>query len=279
VTTTEQVLRNVVAWATREANVRRLLLVGSRARTPYPDDLADVDLQVYSVTSALYTEDALWLSEFGEVWLCVRDEYFDGEVRVPTRLIIFNGGVKVDFAFYPAGIVSKAVRSGLAYQTLVDRDPSSLQGVGEAVSVRKVTVPSEADFRSVVEEFWFEAYHVAKYLARNEFWLARSRDWAAKQFLLSMIEWHERFAHGRVLDPDCTGKRASMSEDTWQALRGSFVGFGREENWDALFVTMRLLRQIATETAAALRFTYPADVDRNLAGLIAAVREGADSSG
>ena len=47
--------------------------------------------------------------------------------------------------------------------------------------------PAESEFRRVVEEFWLEAYHVAKYLARDELWLAKERDWATKRFLATMI--------------------------------------------------------------------------------------------
>lgn len=63
------VLGKVVAWATRDANIRGLVLVGSRARMALPDDLADIDVQVYAKTHEPYTRDDAWLSEFGRTWV------------------------------------------------------------------------------------------------------------------------------------------------------------------------------------------------------------------
>jgi aminoglycoside 6-adenylyltransferase len=265
----EQIFRNAVTWATREANVRRVVLVGSRALTPPPDDLADIDLQVYVRTHEPYTHDLNWLSAIGPVSVCVRDEYSDGGVQVPTRLVIFEGGVKIDFAFYPAGIVPDGIRAGLAHRLLLDKDPADDSREAEAVSSKRLEPPGEAEFRRVVEEFWFEMYYVAKYLARNELWLAKSRDWATKQFLMSMIDWHEQIVRGRrVHDPDWAGKRRYVSGDTWEALHQAFAGFSGEESWAAALATIDLFRRLAKEVAATAGFTYPADVDRNIGGFV-----------
>lgn len=269
----EQVLSNVVAWATRDANIRSLVLVGSRARSAPPDDLADIDLQVYAETSEPYTRDDAWLSEIAQMWLCVRDEYSDGDIPVPTRLVIFDGGVKVDFAFYPAGIVSSGVGAGLAHQILLDKDPTARKREAKSDPSGELDVPSEAEFARAVEEFWFEAYHVAKYLARNELWLAKSRDWATKEFPLRMIDWHEHITRGRVHDADCAGKHMWVSEDTWEALHQAFAGFEREESWGAALATISLFRRLATEMAATLGFAYPVDVDRNISRFILGLRD------
>jgi aminoglycoside 6-adenylyltransferase len=271
VTPADRIVERAIAWAVDDPDIRRLVLVGSRARLINPDALADVDLQVYAVTTARYTEDERWLSAIGDPWVCVRDEYADGDVRVLTRLVIFDGGVKVDFAFYPAGSVSTGIRSGLAHRTLVEKEAAP----APSPSIPQIVRPSEAEFRRVVEEFWFEAWHIAKYLARDELWLAKARDWAAKEFLLTMIAWHEQFARGRAVDPDAVGKREAFETETWRALHASFAGFTRGESWQAAVVTMDLFRRLATETAAALDFTYPSDVDANLSALMASIAESA----
>lgn len=268
-----RILSQVAAWAASDANVRRVLLVGSRARTINPDDFADVDLQVYVTTTARYAEDIGWLSTIDEVWLCVRDAYVDGELNVPTCLVIFAGGAKVDFAFYPAGVLSDGVRRGRACRVVIDKEPTTPLEAISPVAVAQPDAPTEAAFRRAIDEFWFEAYHVAMYLARRELWLAKSRDWAAKQFLLSMIEWHERFVRGRAVDPDSAGRRAAMSHETWQALDAAFGGLAREESWAALLAMTALFRRLAREAAAALAFPYPEDLDRSLSGLISAVRD------
>lgn len=255
-------LRKIIGWAESDPDIRRLLLVGSRAREANPDELADVDVQVYSQRPDRFTDDQRWLSDLGDVAVCVRDEYADGIVRVPTRLVVFTTGAKIDFAFYPAGALSTGIRAGLPYRTLVDKDPGD--PAASAIGMRRAVAPPDAtEFRRVVDEFWFEAYHVAKYGARGEMWLAAERDWATNQFLLRMICWHERYVRGRIIDQDDEGKRATMADDTWQGLQRSLADFDSR---------MDLFRRLATETAPALGFTYPADVDSRLSALIESIR-------
>jgi aminoglycoside 6-adenylyltransferase len=275
----DRILGKVVTWATREANVRRLLLVGSRARTAPPDDLADIDVQVYARTHEPYTRDDAWLSGIGRTWVWVPDEYSDGDIAVPTRLVIFDGGVKVDFAFYPAGAVSSGVGAGLPHRVLVEKDGSDRGPAAGAQSPRGFDRPSEAEFARVVREFWFEEYHVAKYLARNELWLAKARDWATKELLLKMIGWHERIVRGRGHEMADAGRRVGMSEDVWAELDRTFARFEREEAWEAAAATMRLFRRLATETAAALGFSYAVDLDGGVSGFILGLRAATRSRG
>jgi len=271
----DKVLSSLVAWASKDANIRRLVLVGSRARSTPPDDLADIDVQLYAKTSERYTRDDAWLSEIGLAWLCVWDEYSDGDILVPTRLVLFAEGVKVDFAFYPAGVVSSGTQAGLARRVLLDKDGPAHEPRAKSVPLGRHRRPSEAEFCRAVEEFWFEAYHVAKYLARNELWLAKSRDWATKQFLLKVIEWHERPALAGDYDMYDAGKGMHLwvSDETWAELRRAFAGFDREEGWGALLATMDLFRRLATETAATLGFAYPTGVDRNVSEFIIGLRD------
>lgn len=201
------------------------------------------------------------------------DEYSDGDIAVPTRLVIFDGGVKVDFAFYPADAVSRGVSAGLPHRVLIEKDGSALRQAAGVLSPRGLDRPSEAEFARVVREFWFEEYHVAKYLARNELWLAKARDWATKELLLKMIGWHERIERGQIDEMADAGRRAEMSEDVWAELDQTFARFEREETWEAGAATMRLFRQLATETAAALGFSYAVDLDSDLSRFILGLRD------
>lgn len=273
VNTATELLHSIVAWGKKDANIRRLVLVGSRARSSSSDQLADLDIQVYTESIGRYTGDDNWLSGINPVWLCVRDEYADGEILVPTRLVIFAGGVKVDFAFYPAAVNSYGIRAGFAHRILLDKAGTAAEREVECVLSTRLAKPSEEEFTRVVVEFWFEAYHVAKYLVRNELWLVKTRDWATKQFLLQMIEWHERPAQGGDGYDPGNQMRSWVSDETWDELQHVFARFERVESWGALLATMELFRRVATKTAANFGFAYPVSVDRNLSGFIIGLRD------
>ena len=272
-TAAARILDRMVAWAGADPNVRALVLVGSRAGPPPPDDLADIDVQVYAREREPFTTSDAWISEIGSPWLCVSDDYAEGGIAVPTRLVIFEGGAKADFAFYPAGAVSAAIETRRPHRTLVDKDRAFDRSGSGTRRARQSTPPGAGEFRRVVEEFWFEAYHVAKYLVRGELWLAKSRDWAAKRFLLRMIAWHEAFVCGQLRDVDFTGARSTMSAETWEALQRTSAGSDREASWDATVAMMELFRRLAEETAPSLGLLYPAEIGDRMFEFILGLRQ------
>ena len=137
--------------------------------------------------------------------------------------------------------------------------------------------PSPEELRTLVEEYWFEAYHVAKYLARDDLWPARFRDWNTKQLLLKAIEWHARSRRGWELDTWHLGIRHREWAEPWvsERLPEAFGRADAADAWRALDASSELFRAVASETAARLGYPYPADVDRAIAGYIAHLRDGA----
>lgn len=275
----EEILSKTVAWASAEPNVRGLVLVGSRAQVGRTDDLADIDVQVYVRSAEPYTRDEAWLSQIAPVWVYVHDEYRHSTLVVPTRLVIFAGGTKVDFAFYPAAFMAEVTRDASVYRLLLDKDDAAKEVEQRSLRREPVGEPSEAEFARVAREFWFEAYHVAKYLARGELWLAKSRDWATKEFLRIMIEWHARTERGWSLDTHYGGKhiRVWASSGVWEDLHHAFARFDAEDSWNSLLATTALFRRVAADTAAALGFRYPEEVDQNISGFILRLRGATNS--
>jgi aminoglycoside 6-adenylyltransferase len=239
--------------------VRRLVLVGSRARPDPVDDLADIDLQVHTDAADRFTRDEAWLHGIGRVWVCVRDAYMEAGLEVPTRLVIFDGGVKADFAFYPARKLSRAESVGRAHRVLLEKQGPPASEASPApvtrpppVKTDSATGPEPADeteFRRIVEEFWFEAWHVAKYLARRDPRRAEQRGRALQVFLLRMREQHARIGGARTIP-------VSDPAEDWDALRAATAAF----------------RRVGTEVAAAEGYRYPVQVDANVDAFVARLR-------
>jgi aminoglycoside 6-adenylyltransferase len=203
------------------------------------------------------------------VWVCVPDQYYVGEEIVPTRLVIYEGGVKVDFSFHTLSLVPKVRWIG-NYKVLLDKDGLA---TGMRQSDRKAAPPGEQDFVRLVDEFWFEAYHVAKYLKREELWLAKRRDGAVKELLLRMMEWHQKSRHGWDYDTQEEGKHLKdwFDPSLWSPLQDTFARFDSMDVWRGLSTTLSLFRQLARETADRLGFAYPQEVDANIGGFIASL--------
>lgn len=260
----DNIFQNILSLATSDDQIRGVVMVGSRANNPDADNLADFDIQLYSDDHSAYLENDTWLSTIAPVWICIALSYEDNDDNIPTRLVIFEDGIKVDFAFYPLHLLSDVQSRWQSCQILLDKD--------NVVNPDIVFVPAEIypptpdEFFAIVNNFWFEAYHVAKYLKRGDLWLVKFRDWATKEFLLPMLEWYAQSQHGWDYDTGYMGKHMPkwLDSNTWNSLHNTFAHFDADDSWSALLATTSLFSRLAQETAALLGITYPHDLEHNM---------------
>lgn len=242
--------------------------------------MADFDISVYAETHFPYTTNNQWLSEIGKVWVCVPEKFDRESEIIPTRLVIFEGGLKVDFAFYGLHVLdelSNGDELDRGFKVLLDKDGTTYRLKSPTFGRVQHPKPTEDEFINLISEFWFEACYVAKYLKREELWLAKFIDGNLKKLLLRMIERHEQAKHDWDYETNYDGKNMKgwVSADTWKSLHHTFGHFDGRDSWDSLVATMNLFRQLAEETAELLGFSYPKEVDRHLTRFISQIRSDA----
>lgn len=265
-------LQKIIQWAEQEEAVKTLILLGSRAGKQPVDDLSDYDIAVFCDTFESYIKTETWLSAFGNVWVCVKEKIFYKSKVFPSRLVIFEGGIKVDFSFLTIDILDEIARSNplpdeynTGYKVLLDKENATVDMIQPQFEI-KATKPSEQEFLDVIKEFWFEAYHIAVYLKRGDLWSVKFRSWAAHTFLLRMIEWHAQAENNWSYSTPSLGKRMPswITKGLWKDLHGVFAHFKAEDSWKALFATMELYRKLTGETAQALGFCNPEELSGNI---------------
>lgn len=265
-------LERILEWGKKEEAVRTLILIGSRAGRQPVDNFSDYDLSVFCNADESYTKLESWLTQFGNVWVCVKEKVFCKGKIFPSRLVIFEGGIKVDFSFLSLDVLDQIAQSSslpddfnLGYKILLDKDDRAARMLPPQFEVKAIK-PSEQEFHQVVKEFWFEIYHVGVYLKRGDLRSVKFRSWAAHSFLLRMIEWHVAAENDWRCSTPSIGKRMSswVSKDLWEDLHGIFAHFDVEDSWRALFNTMELFRRITAETERALRFSSMEDLSEKM---------------
>jgi aminoglycoside 6-adenylyltransferase len=274
----EEIRRRSVAWGERAEGVQAMILTGSYARGE-PDEYSDLDISIFGDGLERYADDLGWLGDVGEVWMCLHLHVGDG---YPSRLVIFEGGRKVDYTFWPMGELELMVGTRRldelyerAYTVLLDKTGLAARLPPPRRRHHARPAPDADEFRRAVEEFWFEAWHVAKYLARADLFHAKVRDGATKRLLLRMIEWRER---GRSGDWDRDtkylgiGMRRWAAPSTWRELGTTFGHFHAGDAWRALFATQALFQRLGREVAATAGFEYPEAFERNVAAVISGMR-------
>ncbi len=275
----QSILDRIVEWAQNEKAIKAMILQGSYA-AGMADAYSDYDLAIFCSAYELYIKDERWLSKIGNVWVCVYEKVEKGDKTFPTRLVIFDGGVKVDFAFYTMDVLADLARARplpdeytRGYTVLIDKESLTTSMPPATHKERPGAKPSEQEFQTVIQEFWFEVHHVAKYLKREDLWSAKFRSGSIQDhFLLKMIEWNEQAKRNWESQVPPLGKRMHswVDADTWKALHQVFAHFDSRDSWQGLIHTIELFRKLATDTAKRLGYSYPHDLDKNITNFISA---------
>lgn len=262
-------LNNVLQWLDRQNEVRAVLLTGSRAIQP-ADDLSDYDLAIFGNDFSFISNDD-WLGKIAGYLVCVHDSFLQDEYLIPTRLVIFNTTFKIDFSFHPPQLLQAWQQKlpdayNIGYRVLLDKDGLTASMPEPAYEGFNISKPDKQAFQRNVHEFWFEVHHVVKYLSRADLWIAKSRDWATKQFLLEMLLWEHAIAKNWKFAPksDGSGMQKWINSEDWNELDKCFGKFNVTDSFESLENTVRLYRKAAHKVAASLGHPYNEDLDREM---------------
>ena len=257
-------LEPVINWARGEDAIRAVVITGSLARFDgSTDEFSDLDAQIITTDIQRYTADDSWLDDLGQVWIRF-PLYEEGAYR----LVWFAGGVKVDFQFITVESIRALSRVGIlsdeylrGYWVALDKDGLYRELPPSPRVFPQPPPPSSEQLHALINEFWFEAIHVAQFIRRREFWVVKFRDWTMKSNLLQLLEWHARATHGDNVNAWLLGKRMSDWTDdaTFAAVGEIWSGWDAGELWAGLLIQIALFRRLSREIAAALDYPLGAD--------------------
>ncbi|HET9906527.1 MAG TPA: aminoglycoside 6-adenylyltransferase, partial [Anaerolineales bacterium] len=130
------------------------------------------------------------------------------------------------------------------------------------------TPPTFAVYQKTIEDFFSDVPYVAKCLLRNELFPVKwALDYDMKHlFLRRMLEWRAELDHDWSMPVGALGKglKKRLPKEIWSQLEETYVGSDIAENWEALFKTIRLFRQVAMEVGEALGYAYPQALDERV---------------
>jgi aminoglycoside 6-adenylyltransferase len=196
----------------------------------------------------------------------------------------YEDGTKIDFTLWSLGIAAQVARQerlppdlDVGYRVLLDKDGLSTDWAAPTHRAFVPSPPTEAEFLTLVEEFFHEATYAAKHLWRGDLLPAKyNLDQAMKQNdLRRMLEWRLEIDHGWSVKVGAYGKglKRCLEPGLWSELEATYVGADLAENWVALFRTIDLFRSAAVEVAAHLGFVYPHGLDQRVEGYLRRVQD------
>ena len=265
-------LQHISNWALQEDRISTLLLVGSKAGNGKQDELSDYDISVFGTYDDFEPNDD-WLQKINPTLFCIHDQFEWNRLIIPTRLVIFENGKKADFAFHPTSLLELMIQTGklsstydCGYKIIIDKTGLANHLPKASHQAYIHPAPSLPEFTKAFNEFWFEVYHVAKYLSRNDLWTVKFREGEMKKWLLNMLEWNTAARSGFSISISKDGKNIKdwLAASYYQQLDQCFSNWDRASGISALHACVNLFDQVSKETALFLGFA----VDDYAAGRI-----------
>jgi len=279
----EQVIEKLIQWAEAREPVRAMLLTSTRAiPNGSVDLLSDYDIVLIVKDIHPFFEERSWLEDFGEVLVVYWDPiYTDSEYGIEkvANVTQYADGLKIDFTLWPVELLQKIIRSSLihpeldaGYRVLLDKDNLTSGMKPPTYTSYIPTPPTREEYQKAIHDFFSDAPYMAKCLLRNELLPAKwCLDYDMKHvYLRPMLEWRVELDQGWSVPMGWLGKglKKRLPPELWSQLEETYAGADVAEQWEALFRTMKLFRQVATEVGEGLGYEYPLELDQRVTAYV-----------
>ena len=272
-------------WAERQPGVRAALLIGSRA-TPQGarDGYSDHDVVLFLEPGARLAQRDDWIETFGRPLIILKETTEHRGETVPTRLVQYRGGHRIDFTLSRVDLLHRIAEQealpdwlGAGYRVLLDRDGDAARLLPPSAAAYVPRPPTAAEYKSLVNEFWWETLYVGKYVSRNELLPARYSLEAVLRYecLVPMLEWYVQITRDWEQSVGVRGRglRWLLDLEDREMLDRTYAADTLASHGRALDAMIQLFRKAARAVARDLGFHYPAILDEETVRLLEEHRE------
>lgn len=273
-----EILSHFKKWAEENDLIRAAVLTSSRVDPDANIDfLSDYDIELYVSDISTFAKNDDWLKVFGDIM--VRWPFkprSTGRENWITRLVLFKDGVRIDFQITDRLQIQPGAYDN-GYEVLIDKDGIA-RGLHEPTySEFVIKKPTQEEFETLVNEFWWDAYYVPKYLWRDELPFAKYMlDYIIRyEFLHKVTSWYIGMENNWSVDTGACGKKfkSYLDSETWSEFEETYAGADIEENWIAFFKTIDFFRKIAKKVSENLGYSYPIEMDKEVTQFCMKIRD------
>jgi aminoglycoside 6-adenylyltransferase len=270
----------IAEWASGRRDIGAAVLIGSRASPQGARDAySDYDVVLFLDASSRLAERDDWLKAFGTPVIVFHEVTEHRAETVPTRLVQFRERHRIDFTLSRMELLLRIVEQDslpdwleAGYAVLADREGLAERLAPPTGMAWVPRSPSEAEYRAVVDEFWWESLYVAKYVGRNELLPARFSLETVLRFrcLVPMLEWYVQLGRDweQSIGVHGSGLRWLLDPEERIMLDRTYAGEKLKEHADALDAMIELFTRAARAVARNQGFAYPLTVERETRALL-----------
>jgi len=260
-----------------------MLLTSTRAvPNATVDFLSDYDVILIVEDIHPFFEERSWLEDFGDVLVVYWDPIFpDPEYgnEKTANVTQYADGLKIDFTLWPVELFQKIVQAPVlqpeldaGYRVLLDKDDLTREMKPPTYKAYIPTCPTNEVYQLLINDFFTDVPYMAKCLLRGELLPAKwCLDYDMKHVhLRPMLEWHMGLEHNWSVPTGSLGKglKKRLPPEIWSELENTYAGANTQDNWEALFRTIALFRQVAIEVGTGLGYEYPLELDQRVTAFV-----------
>ncbi|RXJ04409.1 aminoglycoside 6-adenylyltransferase [Anaerobacillus alkaliphilus] len=274
----------ILGFAKKDERIRAVYMNGSRTNPNVQKDIfQDYDI-VYVVTgTASFLADEEWINVFGDLLMIQEPDKLDQGVGIPknfdrsyTYLMLFTDGNRIDLHLETKESMLAGYETDKLTLPLLDKD-DILPIIPPPTDIDyHVKKPSEGDFNSCTNNFWWCLQNVAKGIWRDELpYVKWMYEYTTRDSLDKMVSWWIGVETDFQVSAGKLGKyfKVYLPEDYWNMYKATYSSAYYEQMWDSIFITCELFRMLSQEVAKHFGFTYPTQDDQNMMKYLRQVRE------
>lgn len=265
----------ILNFAKNDERVRAVYIGGSRTNPNVKKDIyQDYDI-VYVVTETKsFLDNKNWISVFGDIAIVQEPDLVDVGFgmehdfnRSYTWLMLFKDGNRIDLGIKIKDEMLKEYTDDKLTVPLLDKDnclPKIPPPTDKDYWVKR---PTELQYASCCNEFWWCLNNVAKGIARDELpyamWMFNV---IVRNMLVKMVEWYIGVNTDFSVSAGKQGKffKKYLPEELYEMYSKTYSDSDYNNFWASVFKACELFRTIAMTVSGHFGYTYNQSEDTNL---------------
>ncbi|HEY5125044.1 MAG TPA: aminoglycoside 6-adenylyltransferase, partial [Ignavibacteria bacterium] len=270
----DEVQKLIIDTAKLDDRIRAVLLNGSRAdSTILPDKYQDFDIQYIVKNLNSFTCDHRWTNIFGERIIWQLPDAKTSEVEDVDKssvfhyLMLFKDGNRIDLTLFPINKLETDFHLDSLTIVWIDKDNLFTNISKPNNSDYLIKKPTEKDFLSTCNEFWWVSTYVSKGLLRKEITYSKEMlEKVVRPMFMRIIEWYIGTKANFSVTYGKAGRFMNQFLTTTQydKILATYSDQQIENNWASLLLMTELFGQYAKVVADSLNFQYNFNEEQNV---------------
>ncbi|MBW9169901.1 aminoglycoside 6-adenylyltransferase [Clostridium estertheticum] len=271
----EEVLKQILEFASNEEKVRAVILNGSRLNINAPKDIMqdyDVVFFIKGIEDISYKTNQIWIKQFGKLAILQQNNFDDGSY---IFLMQFKDGLRIDLCFKAIEKINVVVGEDSLSKILLDKDDLIDKIPEPNDSIYFVRKPTEKEWDSLINNLWWIQTYVAKGIWRDELpYVKYMYDVIFMDGIRKLLSWHIGSQYDWQVNVGKCGKwfNRFMKKGLYDEFISIYSGIDYYDIWIKLFKAEELIRTSGMELSNMLGYKYPMEYDINVSEFIRKIR-------